>query len=219
MKKLIILCAVVALTQFSNAATLLCDFSAFTPQGLGPDWGAFYASGWSDDGSGPNPALTFHQNPGSYDIRGQKENTNNLVDYYFGSGNSTTTISLGVLDDLKLTANTFSENLATGFFVNLWSDNQTKWATYAVTIGGGANQLGSAQSTITLSNSSVDSGFTWTAVEGFRIIGTSVGSGTDFAVNFDNLSAAAAVPEPATWALLAGSLTTVMVFRRRREEV
>ncbi|MFZ4778956.1 MAG: PEP-CTERM sorting domain-containing protein [Terrimicrobiaceae bacterium] len=25
------------------------------------------------------------------------------------------------------------------------------------------------------------------------------------------------VPEPATWALLAGTLTTVMIFRRRRQ--
>ena len=30
---------------------------------------------------------------------------------------------------------------------------------------------------------------------------------------------AVAVPEPTTWALLAGSLTTVMVFRRRRSQV
>ena len=42
------------------------------------------------------------------------------------------------------------------------------------------------------------------------------GGGTGSALNMTFTSvSAAAVPEPATWALLAGSLTTVMVFRRR----
>ena len=40
---------------------------------------------------------------------------------------------------------------------------------------------------------------------------------TSTLANFDVTEATATVvPEPATWALLAGSLTTVMIFRRRR---
>jgi hypothetical protein len=41
------------------------------------------------------------------------------------------------------------------------------------------------------------------------------GSGSNVGLTMNTLSA---VPEPATWALLAGSLTTVMIFRRRRSK-
>ncbi|MEI8310581.1 MAG: PEP-CTERM sorting domain-containing protein [Verrucomicrobiota bacterium] len=44
-------------------------------------------------------------------------------------------------------------------------------------------------------------------------------SGLDWTYTASTGILTAAVPEPTTWALLAGSLTTVMIFRRRRSNV
>lgn len=48
--------------------------------------------------------------------------------------------------------------------------------------------------------------------EAFRSSGTNLVSSVTSQITFS------AVPEPTTWALLAGSLTTLMIFRRRRRE-
>jgi hypothetical protein len=65
---------------------------------------------------------------------------------------------------------------------------------------------------------------TWSGVTGTTLDVTSLPtlttgqwSTTNFTTN--GSISVVAVPEPTTWALLAGSLTTVMVFRRRRSQV
>ncbi len=59
-------------------------------------------------------------------------------------------------------------------------------------------------------------GFGTFAAGDFSYTGLNTGATGSFNINGNNLEFITVVPEPATWALLAFSLTTVMVLRRRR---
>jgi len=73
------------------------------------------------------------------------------------------------------------------------------------------SSFGVTATAVVLNFSSSDVGFNPNDVIALQYSGAGSGS----AINL-NLSKLEAVPEPATWALLAGSLTTIVVLRRRR---
>jgi hypothetical protein len=58
--------------------------------------------------------------------------------------------------------------------------------------------------------------FAWANGQDLWIRWTFTGDNADFNVGIDNVSFVA-VSEPTAWALLAGSLTALVVFRRRRK--
>ena len=64
----------------------------------------------------------------------------------------------------------------------------------------------------------IGTGFTFNAgnIENFGVANAFVSGGKQIYFENGSLDLVVAVPEPATWALLAGSLTTVMFLRRRR---
>ena len=131
-----------------------------------------------------------------------------------GTGYDTTTIT-GSLDLSGLTAGGFNVNLWTlssitpdtnGNALNFTNTNDYSWTIATAT--GGINGFNPANFTIsTLANNGAG-GFSNTLSAG-GAFSMSV-SGNDLLLNYT------AVPEPATWGLLAFSLTTVLVFRRRR---
>ncbi len=65
--------------------------------------------------------------------------------------------------------------------------------------------------TIQQNFAAVDPGFNFASISGWSLV--SGGSAQPINVSVSTLSA---VPEPATWALITGALTTAMAFRRRR---
>jgi hypothetical protein len=214
MKKILLAVAFAFIIAPLNGATLLCNFDAFSAQGSGA-WGAFFYGDWAASGL-DTAAATFVQNGSDYDIKGQTDLTSNYVEYYFGSGAAATNLSLTANTNLSLTANTLASNVATGFWINLFDSTGSKFAKYAVTIGSGANELTATASTITLSVGTVDSGFNWSSVAGFKIVGTSSSGGNALNVNFGNMDAVP-VPEPTTYALLTLGGVVVAVAARRRK--
>lgn len=108
---------------------------------------------------------------------------------------------------IALTARFDAGNLATNIVIT-FGDSEFNSASATFT------GYGSNFSTQSIAFSSFDPGFNWAAVTDWSISG-GLGFGDNFRASFDNLEATVAVPEPATWALLAASLTTVMVLRRR----
>ena len=141
-----------------------------------------------------------------------------------------------VLNDVAITlsSGTFSTGATTGFNETLGTLDLNTAATLTLALGTGVHALHFADSrSINWSGSTLTiTGWTGTAgasgTDGKIFFGSSAAgltSGQLSQINFSGYSNGAtilstgeivAVPEPATWGLLAFSLTTVMVLRRRR---
>jgi len=127
----------------------------------------------------------------------------------FGSGlaiNTTYTANISLANGGAV--NLYQDNLG-GSFSSLTSGFGTTATTFSGLVAGSADSFnitfntgsgGTFNSALTLAGTSQNSG----------------GLGNSSLGNYDIALVATAVPEPSTWALLAFSLTTVMVLRRRR---
>jgi hypothetical protein len=196
--KLCALCVFLGVFTASNA-TILSDFQPFLSN---DDITRGFATGnWS-----------FNTTPAGVEITGL-DSTGNFVDYYFGG--SSFSISLEVNTNLALTANMLPTNSALSFKINLMDLNNA-FAYYTVST---SLLPSSASSTpLILSVGLVDSGFEWSKVQGFKLVGLSQEVATDkqFAISISNLSTSP-IPEPATYAALLGlgGLGFAVYLRRR----
>jgi hypothetical protein len=140
-----------------------------------------------------------------------------------GNGNGTLNITGGnlTINAYKLSVGGIGSTAAlnatidgTGFSTINVSSGTTigTGSTFSLTLGTGFSATVGQVFTI-INGSAITGAFTGLA-EG----GTLTGGGYTFSASYlGNAFTLTTVPEPATWALLAGSLTTLVVFRRRRQ--
>jgi len=128
-------------------------------------------------------------------------------------GTTAGTLTLGTAANISLSTGTINFQLGTAF------DSIVSNAAGAFTISGGTFALNVAGAGFDYANTyAVLSGFGGSnSVSGLGFTGYDTGSYTASLSNAGVLSFTV-VPEPATWALLAGSLTVLMVSRRRRRD-
>ena len=137
---------------------------------------------------------------------------------------------------LTLSGGTFSTGATTGFSATLGTLDLNTASTITLALGTGVHSLNFADShlidwtgsTLTITGWTGTAGASGTAGKIFFGSNASgLSSGQLSQINFTGYSPGAtilstgeivAVPEPATWALLAFSLTTVMVLRRRQHK-
>jgi len=135
---------------------------------------------------------------------------------------------------MVLSGGNFSTGATTGFGETLGTLDLETAATLTLALGTGVHSLNFANSsgidwtgsTLTITGWTGTAGFSGTAGRiFFGNNATGLSPGQLSQINFTGYANGAsilstgeivAIPEPATWALLAGSLTAVLVFRRRR---
>jgi len=209
MKKLKYLAAVFILgisLPAAKAAIIITDFSSSfttTPQVLTP-----MNASWNDAISGDQ----YIQNLTNIEITSVGSG-NPMGD---GSFAAYVTLSLLPVDFsanssyLVLGAQLLAGNTNTSFTIQL-RDSSYLVAAYAtfLTASFNAASFTNVYAPTTMSTGAIND------VQFFVIVGDGQGD-TPVRVSFNNLEASS-IPEPSTWALLAGSLTIVMVLRRRRQ--
>jgi hypothetical protein len=193
----------VALVAPARAQVVLNDFSAFVQ----PDQ-TYFAGGWSA-GDDVSPSTSFVQGATGYSIVDATNLDTAYVDFYFAG-----TLDLTGCDRLSLTAQLLSGNTAGTLTISLLDSAQNvATATFDLT----SYTLASGATTTAAFTAS--DGFSLSDVTGFRITGGSLADSALVSVTLDNLSAvsASAVPEPSTYAALAGVVALAgAAFRRRR---
>ncbi len=140
------------------------------------------------------------------------------------------TFTFNLTNILSGTANLPDLNVEyAGTFANAFSST-TVWSNASVATWASVAQYNTAAQTFTLSTTNLSSGsidFTTGSAQYaiFRLALADrnyIGDGVNRSYGFSNTAAdydfIAVVPEPATWALLAGGLAAVIAFRRRRRD-
>lgn len=185
----------------ASAQTNLNDFSAFVQ----PDQ-TFFVGGWSV-GDDVTPAAGFTQGTGVYSILNATSSDTAYVDYYF-----TSSLDLTGGTSLSLAAQLAAGNTATSLYVSLL-DSGMNTATAVFDLTGY-----STSSFITATSALSSTSFSFADVIGFRITGSDASGASLVSVTLDQLTVgASAVPEPSTYALVAGAtMLGLAAWRRRR---
>lgn len=187
-----------------SAQVVLQDFSS-TVTANTYFYGTWEASGNTSGTNSPN--ASFSQGSGVYNIDATNAtNADNSKIEFFYSPNT----SISSFTQLTVIAQALTNNAATSFQVILL-DSGAKTAT--ATFNASSFLVGSystASSALTFS-----SGFNTAAIDSMIITGAIPSGTARFNFSFDNISATA-VPEPSTYAALAGCLALGLVAWRRR---
>jgi hypothetical protein len=144
--------------------------------------------------------------------------------YLTGGGMTTTTFSpvlnVGANDRLRVTARTETGNLATNFIVTLYS-NSTSVVTDFASASFTVSSFTGSFTSVTSSAWAITGTFNPANVVRFGISGGTPFGADRFAMSFDTLTAtsAAPIPEPSTYASLAGVAVLGFVAYRRRKNV
>lgn len=209
--KILTIAASIAGTS-SFAQVQLQDFSAVVDSNYTVFSGTWEASVTTADSAAPNSS--FSQGVGSYSFAASNATDNALskVEFFFSSPANILTNTF-----LAVTAQGLAGYTATSFAVTLVdTGGQTAAATFLIS-GFPTGSFTTQYSQLTFGGS-----FNPTAIDSMFITGNIPGGSSTFGVSFDNISAvasASAVPEPATYALIAGVLMLgVMVVRRRAHQ-
>ena len=209
MKKLttLLLLTSTLLLSSAHAQVVLQDFSAV----LGPK--TFFEGTWEATGTGSstNPAATFVQGAGVYDITGTGPNNGggSKIEFFFGIG---TPANIGTNTLLSISAQALVGNVATSFAVKLVdTTGKTAFATFTT-----AQFLTGSYSTVT-GQLTFGGGFNAALIDSMIISGDQPGGTDRFNVSFNSIAAVSAIPEPGTSAVLAGAgALAFAIWRRRR---
>ena len=201
MKKFTALSFLFILAVTLNAQVVLQNFSSVLSANT-----YFYGT-WEATGQpGTNtPNASFTQGSGVYNILGSAtDNSNSYVEFF-----NTTPASISGYNFISVTFETLNTNASSSFAVTL-VDTGGKSAYAAFPLGSYTGSYNTLVSAIT-----AQSGFNWTSIDSFQISGNQPTGTSVFNVSFDQV-VVTAVPEPATYAALAGLLALGLVAYRRR---
>jgi len=187
-----------AFTCSAIAQTTLNDFFDFVQPGQ-----TYFYGDWSDGSD--NPAPSFSQGSGVYNLTGGTNGDAAGVYYYLASS-----LSIFGSDSLALTAQLLSGNAATEFSVSVYDVNDVS-ATAVFNLGDFSN----GTYLTNLAPLTASSGFDSTQVSYLVLSGATFGASEPVAISLDHL-AATAIPEPSAYAAMFGGIALVGVMLRRR---
>jgi hypothetical protein len=207
----LVLLAALWLANLVHAQVILQDFSST----VGANtffYGTWEATG--NNGGSTSPNSQFLQGSGVFDITGDgagghilpTNDANSKVEFF-----NTSPVSIGPNTSLSVTAQALSTNVASSFTVTLVDTfGHTAFATF------NASAFITGSYTTATASLTFQSGFNSSQIDSMILTGGQL-SGTDrFNMSFDTISASA-VPEPGTYAAIAGAAALgVAAWRRRR---
>ncbi|MDO8541532.1 MAG: PEP-CTERM sorting domain-containing protein [Opitutaceae bacterium] len=174
----------------------------------------FFHGTWeaSGDPFGTNsPNINFVQGAGVYDFTGTTglvptNDANSKVEFFNG-----TAVSIGTNTFLSVSAQMLATNAATSFAVTLVdTGGKTAFSTFSA-----VDFVTGSYTTIT-GALTFQAGFVPASINSMIISGNQSGGSAQFNISFDNIAATSAIPEPGTYAALAGAVALGFAAWRRR---
>lgn len=209
--RLLSLLLAAAVSASAQTTVALQNFSSVVDNNL-----TFFYGTWQQGGTtgGYTPNSNFSQGPGYYNISGANAlaDADSFVEFFFSPN-----LAIGTNGYLAVTALTLPTNVATSFQVTLLDYNSN--SAFAVfQTSSFAGQMTTVVSAVTYNGA-----FDGSAVDSLRISGGIpsgvAGSSAVLNLRLDNVSslATSAIPEPSTYAALAGlGALGLVLYRRRR---
>lgn len=190
----------------SAQAQVLQDFSAVVDGNLNFFYGNWEAIG--DTNGTVTPNASFSQGVGTYSIDAANSTDSSTAKLEFFSS---VPLSIGSNTFLSVTAQALPSNAATTFAVML-VDSGAVIARAAFDL----SQFPTGSFSTQIVALTFGGGFNSNSIDSIIVSGDTLGGTANFRVSFDQIAAVSAVPEPSTFAAIAGVLVLGFVAWRRR---